>query len=237
MNMFQMRTTPERLAREQRRPENGEAEYRIAAHDEAWVNSDGERENRATEDGESRIISGYGAVFNQLARVWDFDEVLRRDAFTKTLKDGGDKFVYWVHQEWTPMASIQSGTVRFSVDDYGLRYEADVGRSGLDDFFFDKIARGIVRKSSFGFQVVQQQWTERDENVDLREIQEVKLFETSPVPFPAYAGTSVGPGRVQSATPNEPEPGRMAHSTQFAKRRQRLAGIKMRIGVAKCRLP
>jgi HK97 family phage prohead protease len=53
------------------------------------------------------------------------------------------------------------------------------------------IARGDISQMSFGFTVEQDKWSSED-GVDTRELIEVKLFDVSPVTFPAYPETDVG---------------------------------------------
>ena len=44
---------------------------------------------------------------------------------------------------------------------------------------------------SFGFTVILDRWSYED-NIDVRELLKVKLFDISPVTFPAYAQTECG---------------------------------------------
>jgi phage head maturation protease len=54
------------------------------------------------------------------------------------------------------------------------------------------IGRGDINQMSFSFQVMEEEW-ERGEKkeLDLRTIKRVKLFDISPVTFPAYEGTDI----------------------------------------------
>ena len=52
------------------------------------------------------------------------------------------------------------------------------------------IERGDVTQSSFGFQTVKDAWTGEGDKLT-RELIEVKLFDVSPVTFPAYTQTEV----------------------------------------------
>ena len=54
------------------------------------------------------------------------------------------------------------------------------------------IKRGDVDQSSFGFQTVRDEWQyDRESKETTRTLLEVKLFDVSPVTFPAYPQTSV----------------------------------------------
>lgn len=53
------------------------------------------------------------------------------------------------------------------------------------------IDRGDISQMSFGFLVEEDSWG-TEEGMDVRELRKVKLFDVSPVTFPAYPQTSVG---------------------------------------------
>ena len=55
------------------------------------------------------------------------------------------------------------------------------------------VARGDVDGSSFGFRVLEDTWTEgvTSDELPLRRIQKVALYDVSPVTQPAYATSSV----------------------------------------------
>lgn len=133
---------------------------------------------------------GYAAVFDAETSIggW-FTERIASGAFTKTIKDGADVRLLFNHEPDTVMARTTTGTLRLSEDDHGLLVEADLNP---DDFDVARIAQkmrdGNVSQMSFAFAPVKEEW---DEGTDpaTRTLKEVKLFDVSPVTYPAYPQT------------------------------------------------
>lgn len=83
------------------------------------------------------------------------------------------------------------GTLRLSTDKVGLNYDVDVADTTTSRDVVEHITRGDLEGSSFGFQVMGEDWRTED-GVEIREITDVRLFDVSPVTFPAYTATSTG---------------------------------------------
>lgn len=144
-------------------------------------------------------ISGYAAVFeNEYDIDGQFTESVDPKAFNRSLKNNAkDLAVVWSHDLDRVLGTVASETARFSVDEHGLRYEADLDLLDPDGIgAYRKIATGKVRKSSFSFQVVKDAWEEREEALPHRVLREVHLYEASPVLLPANQATDVDVGRA-----------------------------------------
>jgi uncharacterized protein len=191
----------------------------------------------AREAGENTAtISGYASIFDTPYEVGAFTESVSRSAFTKSLKDHRDHAVVWSHDVDRVLGTEESGTARFLSDDTGLRYEADLDLLDPDGISaYRKIATGKVRQSSFSFEAVKDEWSERDDGGYHRTLKEVRLFEASPVLWGASPATTVDVQRAArslalaterdadeveaaireghlSATTQEPEPEPEIHS-------------------------
>lgn len=181
-------------------------------------------EVRAEEDGNAKIF-GHAAVFNQRVMIWDFEEEIMPGAFTKTVNDRADVFSFFNHDSNLILGRTKNNTLELREDDHGLFFSATPPDTSAGKDARTLIRDGYVDKASFGFEVMQQTWTEREGLPPLRQIQEVKLFEVSPVPFPAYGGTSIsarGLGhKPEMPERSEPEPGPAPHSTLRASLRRR----------------
>jgi len=158
-------------------------EYRIFTDD---------LEVRQSADG-TATIAGYASVFNSEYEVAGFTESVDPKAFNRSLKNNSaDLAVVWSHDEDRVLGTVASGTARFSVDERGLKYEADLNLLDPDGISaYRKISTGKVRQSSFSFQVVRDSWEERDEQPPHRVLREVKLYEASPVLWGANPATEV----------------------------------------------
>lgn len=145
-------------------------------------------EFRAAEDGTKRV-AGYAAVFNSITDLGDFREQIAPGAFAKTLK--GDVRALFNHDTSMVLGRTKSGTLRLSEDERGLKYEVDLPDTQAGRDLRVSMERGDIDGSSFGFRVTKQSWDVRDDGPSVRTIEEVELFEVSPVTFPAYADAEI----------------------------------------------
>lgn len=142
--------------------------------------------------GEKKQIAGYAAVFNAEAQIMPgFREIVRSGAFKKTLRES-DIRALLNHDPNFVLGRKQAGTLKLWEDEKGLGYRIDPPATSYADDLLVSIARGDISQSSFGFRVVKDRWTEDvEKKTVLRELLEVKLFDVSPVTFPAYSQTEV----------------------------------------------
>jgi uncharacterized protein len=178
----------------------------------------------AEDDG--RTIDGYGAVFGAATHIssWegDFDEVIDRGAFKKSLRERMPVMQY-DHGRHPLIGTIPLG--RWDVaeeDDHGLHVVGRLSDNWLIQPVRDAIAGpegkgGGITGMSFRFSVVRDRWTDvngktikEDELLDLlwygagdrgpilRTLLEVKVSEVGPVAWPAYEQTSVGVRSAES---------------------------------------
>jgi HK97 family phage prohead protease len=94
------------------------------------------------------------------------------------------------HDDNMLLGNTDSGTLRLSVDETGLRYDVDVPRARAD--VFELVERGDVRQSSFAFIAEDDDWGTDDSGFPVRTLRQVSLIDVAPVNTPAYLDTSVG---------------------------------------------
>jgi len=148
-----------------------------------------------SEDGaaESRWIVGYAAKFgvNSLD-LGDFQERIHPDAFGLVSERRGRKKpletrALWNHDANFPLARYP-GTLSMSVDEIGLRYEFPVPDTTYGRDLAANIEAGIVRGSSFSFQIAPggESWS-IEEGRSIRTVTKIdSLIDVGPVTFPAY---------------------------------------------------
>jgi HK97 family phage prohead protease len=175
-----------------------------------------EMEVRAGAEDTPPQIVGYAAVFNSLSQVlWGFREKIAPGAFGASLAD--DVRALWNHDTAYVLGRTAAGTLRLSEDAKGLRVEIDPPETALAASFVESIRRGDVSQMSFGFSVLEDTWDEDDQGQMIRTLLKVKLYEVSPVTFPAYTETEVGvrallgdevtpPARAEELPVEEDEP-------------------------------
>jgi hypothetical protein len=140
-------------------------------------------------EGDIAHITGYASVFNKDSEVLGFFiERVAPGAFKKTIKEA-DVRALFNHDPSFVLGRTRSGTLKLAEDKTGLHYEAEANmkKQSVRDLVED-IERGDVSQSSFGFNTVRDEWDYEDEPMR-RTLREVKLFDVSPVTFPAYPDT------------------------------------------------
>jgi uncharacterized protein len=156
-------------------------------------------ESRA-EDGasEARWIVGYAAKFgvNSLD-LGEFTERIDPGAFGIVAERRGrkkplDTRALWNHDPNYPLARFPS-TLRMNVDEVGLRYEFPVPDTSYGRDLAANIEAGIVKGSSFSFQVAPggEAWSVEDGR-SIRTVTKIdSLIDVGPVTFPAYPDADV----------------------------------------------
>ena len=148
-----------------------------------------EGEIRAEGDGNTFV--GYAAVFDSDSEPLPFTERIMPGAFAKSLRNRKrDIRMYVNHNSDMPLASRNSGTLRLTEDERGLRVEADLPNTTAGNDLRELLRTGVVSKMSFGFTVPRggDKWSA---DGGTRELREIALHEVSVVTgFPAYEATT-----------------------------------------------
>lgn len=166
---------------------------------------------------ERRTVSGYAALFNSPSEDMGFIELIEPGAFREAIPTSDIRALF-NHDPNLILARTASGTLKVYEDDKGLRYEFDIPQTTFGNDFRIMLQRGDVSQSSFAFSVKEQAWeTKKDEAGNIQYTRRIKkverLYDVSPVTYPAYADTSVAlrsmpPGdtsETETATETEQE--------------------------------
>lgn len=145
-------------------------------------------ELRAVEEG-GRTVAGYAAVFGRSSLLLynSFKEQIDRGAFAGSI--GGDVRALWNHNDDIVLGRTKAGTLRLREDAHGLGVEIDMPQARPE--LLESIQRGDVDQMSFAFEVEDEEWGKDADGVPLRTLRKVRLFEVSPVAFPAYPDTTI----------------------------------------------
>ena len=197
------------------------------------------RELRADDDNQ---IVGYAAVFDANADLGYFEERIKPGAFKRAIKEKQDVRALWNHDPNFVLGRTKSGTLKLSEDKEGLRIKIDPPDTQTARDLVTSIRRGDVDSMSFAFRAVKESWTERKDELPLRELEDVDLFDISPVTYPAYQETSVGlrsaeaifNEHVESLAAQECDSDDDADTTaqECGDRRRRLVMLKLKTGKA-----
>ena len=143
-------------------------------------------------DADGGTIQGYAAIFDDWSEdLGGFREIIRAGAFKKTIKDGADVRALFNHDPNLLLGRTRSGTLVLIEDNRGLHMTITPPDTEWARGLRESIKRGDVSQSSFAFSTVSDNWFTEDEKPK-RELLEVKLFDVSPVTYPAYPQTTVG---------------------------------------------
>lgn len=147
------------------------------------------RDLRASGEGEEPRISGYAAVFDVLSDdLGGFRERIQGGAFEETLKSQDQKAL-WNHNTNLVLGSIRAKTLELGEDEVGLRFVIYPPKTQAGIDALESMRRGDVDQMSFAFRTVKDDWQQVGDQI-IRTLKEVKLYEVSPVAFPAYPQTS-----------------------------------------------
>ena len=163
----------------------------------------------ARADGIGSTVVGYAAVYYDGTdgtefRLWDdLIERVMPGAFDRALSEGDDVRALFNHDPNAVLGRTVAKTLALRSDDRGLRYEIASGETSIARDVTQHIRRGDVTGSSFAFRVTDQDFR-RENDIDIREIRGVELFDVGPVTYPAYTATTTGlrraPMTVDTAT-------------------------------------
>ncbi|MCZ7413072.1 HK97 family phage prohead protease [Streptomyces sp. WMMC897] len=137
-------------------------------------------------------IGGYAAVFNrQSSNLGGFVEVVDAAAFNASRGDGWpDVIARYNHDDNMLLGSTGGGTLRLAIDGTGLDYEVDPPAARAD--ILELVQRGDVRKSSFAFRTIEDEWGTTDQGFPMRTLHRVQLVDVAPVNVPAYPDSTAG---------------------------------------------
>jgi len=183
------------------------------------------------EGGAPSVISGYAAVFYRdgdpgteyAFPFWNAVERIGRHAFDRALSEPHDVRALFNHNENFLLGRTSAGTLRLSVDDIGLKYEADIPDTQTGRDVAESIRRGDLTGSSFAFLITSESWESRDGEPDLVTIRDVDLFDVGPVTFPAYESSTTG---LRGGSCDDIAERKRAFEERLAARKKRLEQLK-----------
>jgi len=145
-------------------------------------------EFRFSESDEGNILTGYAARFG----VWSedlgfFKEKIQAGAFAKTIKENDIRALF-NHDPNLILGRTKNKTLELEEDEKGLLFNMVLPDTTYAADLKKSIERKDVTQNSFGFQMIKDEWSPDGKK---RTLLEAKLFDISPVTFPAYPQTSV----------------------------------------------
>lgn len=147
-----------------------------------------------------KTMRGHAAVFNQLSEdLGGFREQIAPGAFAEAIEKDDVRFL--LNHEGLSLARTVAKTLRLAEDARGLAFEADINPDDPDwQRLLPKVVRGDISQMSFGFSVRPggQDWAKDDEGRTIRTLKKLRLFDVSPVTYPAYPQTDIAVRELRS---------------------------------------
>ena len=152
-----------------------------------------------TDDGRLGTLHGYAARFNDETVIngWEgnFRERIAPGAFRTTLEQRSDKIKVLFNHGFDPSIGDKplGKPSLMEEDDRGLKVEVPLDDTSYNKDLVASLRSGALDGMSFRFSVVRDEEEEGDgEQLPLRTLKEVRLYEFGPVTFPAYEATTAG---------------------------------------------
>jgi uncharacterized protein len=143
------------------------------------------------EEGSLPKLRGHAALFNVEVDFGYFREMVAPGAFKNSIESGDDVRALFNHDPNLILGRNKAGTLRLSEDEKGLLSEIDPPDTQLGRDIVVSIERGDISQMSFGFYITSEEVVRREGESTLYIIKEARLFDVSPVTYPAYESTDV----------------------------------------------
>ena len=168
------------------------------------------------------VIVGHAAVFDSLSEdLGGFRERVAPGAFAATIAEDDIRALV-NHRIDYVLGRNRAGTLKLAEDREGLSVRIEPPDTGYARDLVTSIERGDITGMSIGFRTLTDEWNIED-GEPVRTLRAVRLYDVSPVTFPAYPQTDVAVRALQAfrETLEPPVPWRR----ELARRRLALAQI------------
>lgn len=143
------------------------------------------------EENEKYEIEGYFVVFDSPTELWEgaYEEV-KKEAFSEV--EGADVRALIDHDTSKVLGRTKAGTLSLEVDNKGLRGIIKINEKDTEAMnMYYRVKRGDVNQCSFGFDIIEEETTYREDGSVMWIIKKLELYEVSICTFPAYSDTGV----------------------------------------------
>ena len=154
-----------------------------------------EIETRADDDTQQpeTRLKGYATVYGAYTQIFwgQWRETVAPGAYDESVA-ADDICCLWQHDSKEVLGRKSAGTMRVWSDDVGVGYSTLPPQTAAHRV--ETVARRDVKDSSIGFDALEDEWDKDPEMDDLwlRTVHKGKMWEGSPVTWPAVLDTSVG---------------------------------------------
>lgn len=161
-------------------------------------------------DNESRTVCGYAVRYDSDSVDLGFTERIMRGAITDETIKNSDILALLNHDEQKVLARCRygSGSMRLEAREDGLYYEFEAPKTAAGEELLEQLRRNEITASSFAFTVMpsadNERWYRGEDGAARRDIYHIeRLYDCSPVYFPAYEMTSCSKRSLEELTEEE----------------------------------
>lgn len=147
-------------------------------------------EKKDDNEEKSYKVSGYASTFDTYT-LFEVDGIEYKERIDSHAFDNADMSDVIMQYDHTGrvFARTSNGTLTVSVDERGLKIEADLSTTEASRELYDEIDAGLIIKMSFAFKVAEEHY---DSNSHTRVVDKIsKVYDVSAVSIPANPDTEI----------------------------------------------
>lgn len=142
----------------------------------------------------SGLVNGAGSVSEILQNPSNgrkFRETIAPGVFSDAIANSERIDFLSQHDKSLILSTTDNGSLGLKETSAGLEMSATISETTWGKDTFQLIKDGIIRGMSFGMRVLKDTWTVADDNIPMRTINAIELFEVSAVRNPAYKSSDI----------------------------------------------
>lgn len=142
---------------------------------------------------DGNTLKGVAHVTGQRALVNGRYEEFSAEAFNEVMnRSDTDVRAFYNHNTDMLLGRQSNGTLRLEMEDGGLAFSIDLPNTSYGNDIRELVKRGDLDQASFGFLPGKFEFDKASDGIQIRRHTSVReLIDVSPVPLPAFSGTSV----------------------------------------------
>ena len=142
----------------------------------------------------SGLVNGAGSVSEILQNPSNgrkFRETIAPGVFSDAIANSKRIDFLSQHDKSLILSTTDNGSLGLKETSAGLEMSATISETTWGKDTFQLIKDGIIRGMSFGMRVLKDTWSVTDDNIPMRTINAIELFEVSAVRNPAYKSSDI----------------------------------------------
>lgn len=153
--------------------------------------------NSVSSDGKltvSGLVNGAGSVSEVLQNPMngkEFRETIAKGVFADAIANSDRIDFLSQHDKSMILSTTDNNSLELRETDNGLEMNASITETSWGKDTFQLIKDGIIKGMSFGMRVLNDTWTVASDNIPMRTINGIELFEVSAVRNPAYKSSDI----------------------------------------------